>query len=305
MLSIISLIVIAQLQIPGAVTAMPIVNSRIAEHGGSLLGDDGRTMFLASGTIERFPLMRSGGPVGDEDVGFARIGDWPYSRTTSQGSHFGNPPGSVGLMRKYSELRGLCAPYDETILISVLLSDNSLRLSVINLAARGEFPNTDYEVLNVPDTTAAVAARWVDSKPEWYVRKWRDDEQGSIEKYTVEGDHLLKTVIGSTPAGMRAAVSYDPESRLLISQYPGASTFDLARVGSPRFDSISPPDGSSGRPFLWRGGVYFANKQWTYKLNEQHDWDVFCQYAHIASSANGKYWAVRDQSGQAFLVTFD
>lgn len=80
--------------------------------------------------------------------------------------------------------------------------------------------------------------------------------------------------------------------------------FDYEPAGGQTVYRLETPDLQGGRLFFWRGALCFAGDRWTYKLNATREWDVFCQYAHFASSANGKYWAVRDENGQPFLVEF-
>ena len=300
----------AQVQIPGMLSSVPILNDRILDPSniyavtGPLLSDTGDMVFGVDNTTSRAPRFRQGGPAGWEDLFFFRQNGVARSLTTSQSSHV-HPDGDIqGLLRK-GYTRGFCSPGNETVLMSTPLNDGSLRLSVVRLAERGEYPNTDYEIRDVGDKNVmAVAARWIDSKPVWFIRFWKRESDGQIDRCEVNGQQVVRTRVRIISADMSMPEEFEPETGAVISAPYGTGNFDYLAPGSNTVQHLQAPQNELGRLFLWRGGVYYTTKTFTYKLAMGGDWEVFCPYQVLARSANGKYWAVRDGRGQAFLVEF-
>lgn len=305
MTSILLITAVLQSQIPGAVNITAVLNN--TRTGLGVISDDGGTMFKGANRIERFPLMAHGGPVGDEDLFFFLNNGRPFSLTTSQFAHYVLQPDDIGLRRSHTETRVLAASDEDTVLCATHLADGSMRLSVVHLAERGTRPNVDYQIRNVGENLpAGVAARWLDGRPVWYIHFWNRNAPGRIERCTVENGLLVRAAVGNTPLGMPQPQSFDPESGLVVTSVHSPNVIDVAIINSSTIRTIPQPGQGASRPFLWRGDVFLkdASTKRTYKLNANGDWDVFCNYYHLAQSANGKYWVVRDAVGQSFLVEF-
>lgn len=305
MTTILLITAVLQSQIPGAVNITAVVNN--TRTGLGIVSDTGGTMFKGANRIERFPLMAHGGPVGDEDLFFLLDDGRPFSLTTSQFAHYQQREGEIGLRRSHTETRVLAAPDDDTVLCATLLEDGSMRLSVVNLAERGNRPNVDYQIRNVGENLpVGVAARWVDGKPVWYIHYWNRGAPGRIERCEVENGQIVRTVVGNTPLGMPQPLWFDPESGVAVTAVHTPNVIDVAAINSTTFRTVPKVGYGAARPFLWRGDVFLkeTKSKLTYKLNSMGEWDVFCNYYHLASSENGKYWVVRDAVGQSFLVEF-
>lgn len=295
---------VLQSQIPGALNISAVVNN--GRVGSGFISDTGDTMFRGSNRIERFPLMAHGGPVGDEDLFFFLQDGQPFSLTTSQFAHYQRPEDVIGLRRADITML-LAAPDKDTVLCATPLEDGSMRLSVVNLAERGNRPNVDFQIRSVGmNLPVGVAARWVEAKPVWYIHYWNRGAPGRIERCNVENGQLVRAVVGDTPLGMPQPLWFEPESGVAVTAVHTPNVLDVATINATTFRTAPKPGEGAAYPFLWRGTVFakVSKSPLTYKLNGVDDWDVFCNYYHLASSANGKYWVVRDAVGQSFLVEF-
>lgn len=305
-------------QIPGAVAMTQAVNRRIDSVERCLLADDAKMVYVMRGGIERFLILEPGGLVGTEMLHCRWESGTPHSRTDSQEFHFRSVRRPDTVYAKLQHSTWLSSPTESVVLAATRLEDRSVRLTVVRLAERGEYPNTDYEVTGVGYDDRVVAAERTGGKPIWYLLSW-EGSSGAIERLTVEDDRLTRSRVLDVPEEMKRAArpgtvdpvfdrttpylgwQYDPAHGVLVTLPDSEGAFALWSSASTDVRVVRAPH---RRVFLWRGGVYSTGENRTMKLNDRFDWEVFCGFSHIGMSTNGRYWIVRDTNGIGWLADF-
>lgn len=301
-----------QVTIPSAREVSLIVNDRLtsaplfSNYLGSfvprnrLLSEDGGIAFVYDGKTHRVPLMQHGGKVGGEALFFTASGPTPHSLTTSQAAHVSGVRG-IGLSR-VGNMRLLFAPAESQLLTATDLENGSIRLTILNMDARGDRPNMDFAVPGITkDEGAAIAARMKDGTAIWFVSHVRKGSKTMIYRCTLDGASLRKELIGKAPMSLHL-LSFDPQAKIAVTDQGRRHEFWVVNTGTGLAVGVNPQ--TQGYPFISKGQVFFADNDRIYKLNKGNKLEVFCDYRLLATSATGDFWVVLDQADKAWRVKF-
>jgi hypothetical protein len=256
-----------------------------------LVSEDGKSAFIYDGKISRFDLA-SERSYPAEDLFFFSKGGRLMSATTSQGAHM-EPAGTA--QRRTGDLAILYAPNAHELLLAGTVGDKT-RLTAVRYEKRGVKPNLDVEIEpGRRDPAAAVGAAMPGGVETWYLLESHGSYPGAVSAV----DSRRRKAIGKCGGGGPFS-QFEPSSRRLIGN-SGDAVLATA-VGSTKTYCAALPS-EAGWGFLSRGTLYFTDAKRTWK-RVGGKWESIGDFRVLGKSACGKYWAILDGAGKAWLVDY-
>lgn len=258
---------------------------------GCLISEDGKSAFIYDGKISRFDLA-SERSYPAEDLFFFLKGGRPMSATTSQGAHM-KPAGTA--QRRTGDLAMLYAPNAHELLLAGTVGDKT-RLTAVRYEKRGAKPNLDIEVEpGRGHPAAAIGAAMPGGVETWYLLESHGSYLGAVSAV----DSRRTKVIGACGGGGPFS-QFEASSGRLIGN--GADSVLASALGSTNTYRAALPS-KEGWGFVSQGTLYFTNAKRTWK-RVGGKWDVVGDFRVLGKSAGGKYWAILDGAGKAWLVDY-
>lgn len=298
--------------VPGSVSIkhipdVPVRFGRIVDTAQlSIISDDGNVVFANQGKFVRYSFDRFVNQ-GGEDLFNYLVGNKARSLTTSQAAHVDMPEGSTLVFHRVRKI--FAAPTKSQFLLGSSMG-GFLRLTVVNVDARGHYPNQDFDIAEKVSNTEPqlLHASSRGKSTVWHVLFPKYDKGvGAIESVTLSDGRIQRRNIGFVSG--HSFDDYDPKTGLMVGT-AGYETYGGVAVIARRsnYSSIKtplPPGPDSQKTVFLSRTKVFAQTDRLYVRDSDHKWKPFgSEFVVLAKSANGKYWLILDQNEQAWKVTF-